>query len=115
MSHTQTIEDLARQLGVVSDALADSLALRSYHFEPGHVRPTDQHIPILPLGAVVHLRRLFPPATKPAERNWTVVAYRRDRKGEWLGYELRKKLEGGGLEAGILSRAEAYDRADAHG
>lgn len=111
MNVTATIEDLARQLRVVSDALADSLALRDHYFEPGHVRPTDEHIPILPLGAVVNLRRLFPPATKPAELNWTVVAYRRDRKGEWIGYELRRKLgEHGGLEAGILSRAEAYDR-----
>jgi hypothetical protein len=107
---TQIIEDLARQLRVVSDALADSLALRAHYFEPGNVRPTDKHIPILELGAVVNLRREFPPGTK-SDVGWTVVAYRRSRSGEWIGYELRRKIgEHGGLEAGLLSRAEAYDR-----
>lgn len=112
MNHTQQIEELAAKLRVVSDALADSLALRAYYFEPGQIRPTDKHIPVLPLGAVVNLRRLFPPATKPGDLGWTVVAYRRKQGGEWLGYELRRKLEGGGLEAALLSRAEAYDRVD---
>lgn len=105
----KTTEELAAQLGVTVDALLTTLALRTWYTEPGRVRPIDAQRKILPRGAVLNLRREFPPATKPPDLNWTVCGYRRAYDGEWIGYELRRVNRAGTIEAALLSRAEAYD------